>query len=104
MGILVICSYKPRPGREDEALRLMASHVPTLRKHGLLTERPVIQGTGNGGTLVEIFEWESREKSTRAPSIPEIGALWKAMAEVMEFVPLASLSETQREFAHFTPL
>lgn len=104
MGILVICSYKPRPGREDEARRLVTTHVPTLRKHGLVTERPVIRGTGNGGTLVEIFEWESREKSTSAPSIPEIGALWKAMAEVMEFVPLASLSEAQREFAHFTPL
>ena len=104
MGILVICSYKPRPGREDEARRLMAAHVPLLRKHGLVTERPVTQGEGKEGTLVEIFEWDSREKSVSAPSIPEIGAHWKAMAAAMEFVPLASLGEAQREFAHFTPL
>jgi hypothetical protein len=104
MGMLVICSYKPRLGREDEARRLMAAHVPTLRKHGLVTERPVVQGIGKDGALVEIFEWDSQEKSISAPSIPEIGALWKAMAEVMEFVPLASLREAQREFAHFTPL
>ena len=104
MGILVICSYKPRPGREDEARRLMADHVPLLRKHALVTARAVTQGEGKDGTLVEVFEWESREKSISAPSIPEIGAHWKAMAAAMEFVPLASLSEAQREFAHFTPL
>ena len=104
MGILVICSYKPKPGQDTEARRLMAEHVPLLRKHDLITARPVVQGEGKDGTLVEIFEWDSREKSVGAPSIPEIGAHWKAMAAVMEFVPLASLSEAQREFAHFTPL
>ncbi|HXS08135.1 MAG TPA: hypothetical protein VN723_15190 [Rhizomicrobium sp.] len=104
MGILVICSYKPRPGHEDEARELMAAHVPLLRKHDLVTDRAVVQGEGKDGTLVEIFEWDSREKSVSAPSIPEIGAHWKAMAAAMEFVPMASLSEAQREFAHFTPL
>ena len=104
MGILVICSYKPRPGHEDEARKLMAAHVPLLRKHDLITDRAVVHGEGKDGTLVEIFEWDSREKSVGAPSIPEIGAHWKAMAAVMDFVPLASLSEAQREFAHFTPL
>ena len=83
---------------------MMAEHVPLLRKHDLITMRPVVQGEGKDGTLVEIFEWDSREKSAGAPSIPEIGAHWKAMAAAMEFVPLATLSEAQREFAHFTPL
>ena len=104
MGILVICSYKPRPGHEAEARRLMADHVPLLRKHDLVTGRAVMQGEGKDGSLVEIFEWDSREKSIGAPAIPEIGAHWKAMAAAMEFVPLATLSEAQREFAHFTPL
>ena len=31
MGILVICSYKPHPGHEDEARMLMQGHVPLLR-------------------------------------------------------------------------
>ncbi|MBN9546763.1 MAG: hypothetical protein J0I19_14940 [Alphaproteobacteria bacterium] len=104
MGILVICSYKPRPGQDAEARRLMTEHVPLLRKHDLITARPVMQGEGKDGALVEIFEWDSREKSASAPHIPEIGAHWKAMAAAMEFVPLATLSEAQREFAHFTPL
>jgi hypothetical protein len=104
MGILVICSYRPHAGREDEARLLMAGHVPLLREHGLITDRPVVQGVAQDGALVEIFEWESLEKSRGAPAIAEIGAHWKAMGEVMEFVPLAQLTEAQHAFAHFSPI
>ena len=104
MGILVICSYKPKPGREEEARLLMEGHVPLLRAHGLITERAVVQGVGKDGELVEVFEWESVEKSSGAPALPEIGAHWKAMSEVMDFVPLAQLPEAQHAFAHFTPV
>ena len=54
MGILVICSYKPHPGREDEARLLMQGHVPLLRQHALITERPVMQGIAKDGALIEI--------------------------------------------------
>ena len=104
MGILVICSYRPHLGQEEEARLLMAAHVPLLRMHGLITGRPVVQGVAGDGALVEIFEWESVEKSRGAPAIAEIGAHWKAMGEVMDFVPLASLKEAQHPFAHFTPV
>lgn len=104
MGILVICSYRPRAGHEEEARLLMAGHVPLLRAHGLITDRPVVQGVAKDGELVEIFEWQSVEKSRGAPAIAEIGQHWKAMGEVMDFVPLAQLAEAQHAFAHFTPL
>ena len=103
MGILVICSYRPHPGHEDEALMLVKAHVPLLRAHDLITERAVVQGTAKDGEIVEIFEWASREKSRGAPAIAEIGAHWKAMSAVMDFVPLAQLGETQHAFAHFEP-
>ena len=104
MGILVICSYKPKPGHGEEARLLMQGHVPLLRAHGLITERAVVQGAGKDGELVEIFEWESLEKSRGAPALPEIGAHWKAMSAVMDFVPLAQLPEAQHPFAHFNPI
>ncbi len=104
MGILVICSYRPRAGHEDEARMLMAGHVPLLREHGLITGRPVVQGIAKDGELVEIFEWESIEKSSGAATIAEIGEHWKAMSEVMDFVPLAQLTEAQHAFAHFNPI
>ena len=31
----------------------------------LITDRPVVQGVAKDGELVEIFEWESVEKSAR---------------------------------------
>jgi hypothetical protein len=104
MGILVICSYKSKPGREGEVRALMAGHVPLLRRHDLITGRAVIQGAGKDGELVEIFEWASEEKSRAAPAIPEVRAYWKAMAQALDFVPLASLPESQQPFAHFTPI
>ena len=103
MGILVICSYRPHPGHEDEALMLVKAHVPLLRQHALITERAVVQGTTKDGEIVEIFEWESLEKSRGAPAIAEIGAHWKAMSAVMDFVPLSQIAETQHAFAHFEP-
>ena len=70
-------------------------------QHGLITDRPVVQGLAKDGELVEIFEWESVEKSRGAPAIAEIGNHWKAMSEVMDFVPMAQLAECQHAFAHF---
>ena len=104
MGILVICSYRPKPGQEDEARALMAAHVPLLRRHKLITERPVVQGVAADGALIEVFEWASEAASRGAPAIPEVGAHWKKMAEAMDFVPLSSLGEAQHPFAHFTPV
>ncbi|HWC63624.1 MAG TPA: hypothetical protein VG501_08375 [Rhizomicrobium sp.] len=101
MGILVICSYRPK---SEAARRLMDDHVPLLHKHGLVTERTAIRGAGRNGEWVEIFEWVSEEKSRAAPGIPEIGAHWKTMAEVMDFVPLASLPESRKPFARFIAL
>ncbi len=104
MGILVICSYKPREGHDEDARLLMQGHVPLLRSHDLITDRAVVQGEAADGTLVEIFEWVSVEKSRGAPAIAEIGAHWKAMSAVMDFVPLAGVPEAKHPFAHFTPI
>jgi hypothetical protein len=104
MGIVVICSYKAKAGREDEARRLIEAHAPALRRNGLITARPLVHAAGPDGVFVEIFEWESEEKSRSAPTIHEIGEHWKAMAAAMDFVPLASLPQAQQSFAHFTPI
>ena len=56
------------------------------------------------GELIEIFQWESVETSRGAAAIAEIGAHWKAMSAVMDFVPLAQLPEAQHAFAYFNPI
>ena len=104
MGVLVICSYKPKPGREAAMKALVSRHLPTLRAAGLVTEREGAVGESADGAIVELFEWASAEKSRNALAVPSVAALWKEMSEASDFVPLASLKEAQRAFAHFTPL
>jgi len=72
--------------------------------NGLITDRKEVQGVAANGELMEVFEWESVEKSRGAPAIAEIGAHWKAMGEVMDFVPLSEVPEAQHPFAHFNPI
>jgi hypothetical protein len=84
--------------------RLICDHALTLRKYGLITDRPVVHGKGVDGSIIEIFEWTSEEAIRCAHSIPDMKNLWKSMEEVADFVPLASLSEAHKPFAHFEPL
>ena len=104
MGILVICSYMPKPGGEAKLIELLKEHQPTLRAEGLITDRPATFLKSSEGALLEIFEWVSEEASRGAHSNPKVGPIWGAMAEVASFVPLASLEQTQTPFAHFEPI
>lgn len=99
---IVIALYKPHAG-QDAALRaLVESHVPALRRAGLITERPSVLMRSSDGTFVEIFEWVPGG-AERAHAHPEIGPLWGAMSEVADFTSLADLPEARGRFPHFTP-
>jgi len=75
-----------------------------LRRHDLVTDRAAVQGEGAEHGFLEVFEWASEEKSRLAPTIPDVAQQWKSMAEAMDFVPLSSLPEAQKPFAHFKPV
>jgi len=104
MGIVVICSYMPKPGGEAKLIELLKKHGPTLRAEGLITDRPSTFLKSAEGAYLEVFEWESEEASRGAHANPRVGPIWGAMAEVASFVPLASLEQTQTPFAHFEPI
>lgn len=84
----VICTYRVRPGREDEFLRLLRRHWPTLRKAGLTTDdttRVYRRIDENGGPVfIEIFTWKSREAATKAHQTPDVMSVWKPMGELCE--------------------
>jgi hypothetical protein len=102
VAILVICSYKPKAGQTQALKGLLADHVPTLQRLGLATARAPFHGTGQDGTVVEIFEWVSEDASRSAHDHAEVKRLWGRFADICDFVPLASLTETQRPFADFS--
>lgn len=102
MSVIVMCSYRPMSGKEAALDDLIAVHVPTLRRHALVTDRAPIHAVASDGTRIEVFEWASAESSATAHTIPEVASLWEAFSKVADFVPLNTLPETSGPFANFT--
>ena len=104
MGRIVIVAYKPKQGKEQGLKELTKTHVSRLKKEGLVTDRePVIAETADG-TLIEVFEWLSEEAIQNAHKNPEVLRMWAEYAEVCDYVPLNTLSESSNMFAEFTPV
>ena len=100
---LVVVAYRPKPGMEAELLQLTREHVPLLRKEGLATERPVVAGRAEDGTIVEVFEWAAGGVE-KAHSNPVVKKLWERYAAACEIVPLNQMAESSTMFASFSPL
>jgi len=101
MGYLVIAVYRPKPGKDTELLALVRDHLPALRAEGLATERAPVVLRAEGGRLLEIFEWASKEAVDRAHTNPAVLALWERFGAVSEYARLADLKEAGELFAHF---
>lgn len=102
--ILVICSYKAKPGHDDALRAIMHEHVPALQRLGLATARAAVQMRGADGVYVEVFEWVSEAASRSAHDHAEVQRIWGRFEEVCDFVPLASVAEVAKPFAHFHPV
>jgi hypothetical protein len=92
----VICRYKVKPGKEQEMLRLLEKHWPTLHAAGLTTnDKPLIYRSVPSGrpggdhhdvanTFVEIFSWKTGRSAGVAHETPEIMAVWEPMGAICE--------------------
>lgn len=104
MGRVVISCYRPKPGREEDLLALLRTHLPTLRSEGLATERDSVVMRAADGTFLEVFEWASSEAIEAAHSNAAVNAMWLRFAEVCDFVPVGSLAEAGGPFSEFAPV
>ena len=104
MGVMVIVAYRPRPGQGARLLELTRTHVPILREQGLVTDRRPYVMRAADGTIVEVFEWKSKDAISSGHTNPAVQAMWKEYAEVCEYVPLASVAEAADMFAGFEPI
>jgi hypothetical protein len=104
MGSISVACYKPRPGCEEALLELVRNHLPPLRAQGLVTERASIVMRAADGTLVEVFEWVSREAIEGAHKNPVVLDLWKRFEAACWYETPSNLAEFQNMFAHFEPL
>ena len=101
MSRFVIVAYKPKTGMEPRLNAVVAKHLQVLASERLVTERSGYVMRGKNGTLVEVFEWLSAVAISAAHSNANVTALWAEFAAVRDYVPLASLAESQQMFAEF---
>lgn len=102
-GIAVAC-YRPKPGRDADLLDTVRQHVPTLRAHGFVTDRPQVVMRSSDGTIVEILEWASPEAKQKAHEHAAVRALWERLDDCAEFPSLSELPESTERFANFEPV
>jgi hypothetical protein len=95
-------SAQTRKGKRN--LDLVKSRVPTLRKEGLVTDRPPTIMRTRDGTIIEVSEWKSQEAIEAAHKNPNVLAMWNRFFEVCDCIPLNTLSESAEMFAGFEPI
>ena len=101
MGKIVVVAYQPHKGKEAELISLVKEHIPVLKKEGLVTDRKpvVMQATDN--TIIEVFEWKSKEAINAAHYNPQVQAHWSRFSEVCEYKPAGSVREFSDLFSEF---
>jgi hypothetical protein len=104
MRSISVACYRPRPGCEQALFDLVRDHLPPLRAQGLVTDRASIVMRAADGTIVEVFEWVSREAIAGAHSNPVVLELWKRFEAVCTYEIPSNVAEFQRMFSHFEPV
>jgi hypothetical protein len=104
MGFFVIAAYRPKPGKAEQLLQVVRDHLPILRGQKLVTDRPAYAMRATDGTIVEVFEWKSKEAVDQAHTNPEVLKLWKRFDECCTYGRLADLPEINEMFPHFEPI
>jgi hypothetical protein len=103
MGRIVIACYRPKPGKSAELEELMKTHLSTLAAEGLVTDRTSILMKAGDGTVLEVFEWKSKDAIASAHTNPRVVAMWERYGAVCDYVPLTTIAEAKEMFAEFTP-
>lgn len=101
MAVQVVVVYSPKPGGEVTLEREVEAHAPTLRRLGLATEAASLALRAADGSIVECFEWASREAMSQAHEHPDVQAMWGRFEACSSYVPLAALPNAAELFAEF---
>ena len=103
MASISVACYRPRPGSEEALAELVRNHLPPLRAEGLVTDRDSIVMRAADGTIIEVFEWVSREAIEAAHKNPAVLDLWKKFEAVCWYETPSNIVEFQNMFSHFEP-
>jgi hypothetical protein len=101
--VVVIAAYKPKPGKAEALKEIMRTHLPILRRQGLVTPRPSIMMEAKDGTIIEVFEWLSQSAIDQAHINPAVLEMWGKYAEVCDYIPVGTVKEAADMFPSFKP-
>jgi quinol monooxygenase YgiN len=92
--VRMLCTYRPKKGKEKELLSLVKNNWTTLKRAGLVTkDRAVVYRATDKKSariyFVESFSWRDQEASDAAHRTPEVMAVWDAMGPLLEGMELA---------------
>jgi quinol monooxygenase YgiN len=92
--VAMLCTYRPKKGKEKELLGLLKKHWRTLNRVGLVTKEPatVYRATDKESgrvSFVEIFSWRDKQASALAHQTPAVMAIWEPMGPIMDSMELA---------------
>lgn len=104
MGVFVIVTFKPKPGKEDLLMEAVREHLPVLRNENLITDRKGYAMRSEDGSIIEVFEWKSEEAIEKAHKSEAVLKLWKKFEEACTYIPLSELKESKNVFPGFEPL
>ena len=102
--VLAFATFKPKSGKEQVLLELVQKHLPILRELELATDKSNYIAQSNDGTIIEVFEWTSLNAIKAAHQHPAIADIWEKMTLIADFVPMNSLTESQKPFPGFAIL
>ncbi|MEQ9468238.1 MAG: hypothetical protein RLN88_12545 [Ekhidna sp.] len=104
MGRIVIACYRPKLGKESELEELTKTHHDRLLSEELVTKRKPIVMRATDGSIVEVFEWKSKEAIEQAHTNEKVKKMWGEYAEVCEYVKPIDIDEFQQLFSEFEPI
>jgi hypothetical protein len=104
MGRITIAIYHPKPGKESQLLEVIRDHMPILRSQNLITERKAMVMKAIDHSIIEIFEWKSREAIGSAHTNPHVLQLWERFNEVCTYMKPVDIEEFHNLFSEFEPV
>jgi quinol monooxygenase YgiN len=92
--VRMLCTYRPKRGKEKDLLSLVKNNWTTLKRAGLVTkDRAVVYRATDKKSgrmyFVESFSWRDEAASEAAHTTPEVMAVWDAMGPLLEGMELA---------------
>jgi hypothetical protein len=98
--VMMLCTYRPKKGKERRLRAILERHWTTLRDAGLAepeVEPGLFRGTNRRGEpcFVETFAWKSARAAESAHETPAVMALWGPsgeLAEEMDFIEVEPLA------------